>query len=138
MSDTFYRSQLTTNQAKAFYDEMLAQLLAGKTDGTFLMKPTAAEPGQAAFAALRALRLDHPEFFHLSRLSRCFSRSDRVRLECTVLYTPTQIARIRALMERFFGQTHCRHRPHEPLGERKNRVRPFGFAADLQKHRSGA
>ncbi len=95
LGSEYYRGFLS-RQGQAFYDCLQAQLLRGDHSGKtalFISSPeTAASDG---FAAYKALRDDHPEFFYLGSQSE-FTRSGRIgTLKYPILYAPDLIGRIR-------------------------------------------
>lgn len=95
LGSEYYRGFLT-RQGRAFYDCINAQLLRGDFSGksTFSIS----NPENAAsdgFAAYKAVRDDHPEYFFLGFQSE-FTRKGRTgTLEYPILYTPDIIDRIR-------------------------------------------
>ncbi len=100
LGSEYYRSFLS-RQGQAFYDCLQAQLLRGDHSGKtalFISSPeTAASDG---FAAYKALRDDHPEFFYLGSQSE-FTRSGRIgTLKYPILYAPDLIGRIRQQMRK--------------------------------------
>ena len=100
LGSEYYRGFLT-RQGRAFYDCINAQLLRGDYSGksTFSISnpETAVSDG---FAAYKAIRDDHPEYFYLGFQSE-FTRRSRVgTLEYPILYTPDIIDRIQQQMRK--------------------------------------
>lgn len=100
----YYRGFLS-RQGRAFYDRMNAQLLrenySGKTSFSVSDPATAASD---CFAAFKAIRDDHPEYFFLGFQSE-FTRLGRVgTLKYPILYSPDKIRRIRQQMRKSIFQ----------------------------------
>lgn len=100
LGSEYYRSFLT-RQAKAFYDKMLAQLLRGDYYGETVFSLSNEETATAdCFAAYKAIRDDHPEFFYLGFQSE-FTRCGKVgTLKYPILYSAETIVRIQQQMRR--------------------------------------
>ena len=91
----YYRT-LLSKQGKRFYDGLNAQLLREDYSGRTVF--SVSEPGSAAsdcFAAYRALRDDHPEYFYLGFRSEFALQGNVGTLVYPILYSPETIARIR-------------------------------------------
>lgn len=100
LGSEYYRRYLT-RQGRVLYDCINAQLLrgdySGKSSFSISNPETAASDG---FAAYKAIRDDHPEYFYLGFQSE-FTRRDRTgTLEYPILYTPDIINRIRQQMRK--------------------------------------
>lgn len=100
LGSEYYRSFLTT-QGQSFYDTMMKQLLRKDYSGisTFLVSdsPTAASDG---FAAYKAIRDDHPEFFFLGFQSE-FTRLGKLgKLKYPILYSSDVIQRVQYQMRK--------------------------------------
>ncbi len=91
----YYRSFLT-KRGKSFYDRINRQLLEEDYSGkiVFNLSPGSSSSGDA-FAAYKAIRDDHPEFFFLDHHSEFISSRNTGTLKYTVLYPPQEIRRIR-------------------------------------------
>ena len=91
----YYRNQLT-KRGKSFYDIINRQIheedYSGKT--VFKLRQGDSVSGDA-FAAYKAIRDDHPEYFFLDHHSEFISSSNTGTLKYTVLYPPQEIRRIR-------------------------------------------
>ena len=101
MSLTFYRDQIRSRQAKAFYDAICADITGGNVSGIYRL--TATNPSAAArdgAAALLALRKDRPEYFFILGNPIAHIQGSQVTLEDEMLYTPRQIAKIRSHLDR--------------------------------------
>ena len=100
MGSAFYRG-LLTKQGQFFYDCINAQLLrgnySGKTTFSISNPETAASDG---FAAYKAIRDDHPEYFYLGFQSEFIRRGLLGTLEYPILYAPAIIERIRQQMRK--------------------------------------
>lgn len=100
LGSEYYRGFLT-RQGQAFYDCINTQLLrgdySGKTSFSISSSDTAASD---CFAAYKAIRDDHPEYFYLGYQSEFTRRGRTGTLEYPVLYTPDIIDRIRQQMRR--------------------------------------
>ena len=122
MSVTFYRDQLKSEQARAFYNEMINSISRGNEGGIFpLAFSNRAAASRDAFDALQALRYDRPEFFFLSRSSRTVLRGERLVLMNEVLYTPEQILRIQTHLNRELDRL-VAGTAHLPEWEREKRI----------------
>lgn len=101
MSQTFYRRQLRSSQAKEIYDSLCRQIESGDTGGEYSLdvreRSTAIED---SFEAARALRLDRPDFFFLSRVYKSSQAGARLTLSFNTNYSPKQVQRIRVLLDR--------------------------------------
>lgn len=101
MSITFYRDQLKTGQAKAFYDEICASISRGNVGGLFpLTIQTHRFAARDAGNAITALRKDRPDFFFVGSTSRIWTCGNQMTLMNCVLYTPEQIRQIRIHLDR--------------------------------------
>ena len=91
----YYRGFLT-RQGRAFYDRINAQLLRGEYSGKTTFSISNPETSASdCFAAYKAIRDDHPEFFYLGFQSE-FTRRGRIgTLEYPILYVSEIIDRIR-------------------------------------------
>ena len=100
LGSEYYRGFLT-RQGRAFYDRINTQLLRGDYSGksTFSISDpeTAASDG---FAAYKAIRDDHPEYFYLGFQSEFTRRGRTGTLEYPILYTPDIINRIQRQMRK--------------------------------------
>lgn len=100
LGSEYYRSFLT-RQGRAFYDCINAQLLrkdySGKTIFSISHPETAAADG---FAAYKAIRDDHPEYFYLGFQSEFIRRGRIGTLEYPILYMPDIIDRIQQQMRK--------------------------------------
>lgn len=94
LGSEYYRGFLT-RQGRAFYDRINAQLLRGNYSGksTFSISDpeTAVSDG---FAAYKAIRDDHPEYFYLGFQSEFTRRGQIGTLEYPILYKPDIIDRV--------------------------------------------
>lgn len=122
MSVTFYRDQLKNEQARAFYDEIHSSISRGNVGGIFPLTFTnRAAASRDAFDALQSLRYDRPEYFFLGHSSRTVLRGERIVLMNQVFYSPEQIGRIQAHLnrelDRFTAGT-----AHLPEWEREMRI----------------
>lgn len=100
LGSAYYRGFLT-NQGKEFYDGILRQLL--RKDYSGVCSFSVRETGSAAsdcFAAYKALRDDHPEFFFLGFQSE-FTRSGNTgTLRFPILYSENHIERIQNQLQK--------------------------------------
>ena len=100
MSDTFYRQQLKKPQAQSFYDGLFQQTARGNTGGIYRLY--AGEPKTAArdgLNAIKALHLDHPEFFHLGKTNRAILRGNVLTVINDILYSPEHTERLSRLLK---------------------------------------
>ena len=95
LGSEYYRGFLT-RQGQAFYDRINAQLLRGDYSGKTTFSISNPETSASdCFAAYKAIRDDHPEFFYLGFQSE-FTRRGRIgTLEYPILYVSEIIDRIR-------------------------------------------
>lgn len=118
LGSEYYRGFLT-RQGQAFYDRIKAQLLRGDYSGstTFSVRipETSASDG---FAAYKAIRDDHPEFFYLGFQSEFTRRGRTGTLEYPILYTPKIIDRIWQQARKSIYRT-VRETAHLPMIERE-------------------
>ncbi len=90
----YYRGFLT-GQGQAFYDRIHAQLLRGDYSGTTTFSISSPETAASdCFAAYKAIRDDHPEFFYLGFQSEFTRRGRSGTLQYPILYAPEIIERI--------------------------------------------
>lgn len=105
MSVTFYRDQLKSKQAKAFYDEICHSISYGNLGGIYPLKYTTRSTAMKdSFEAIRALRYDRPEFFFIGGASEAMIRNNRLVLMNKVLYTSEQIRQIRLHLEQALNE----------------------------------
>ncbi len=91
---TYYRGFLSV-QGKAFYDKINAQLCLGDYSGeTSLTIQYPASAASDCFAAYKALRDDHPEYFFLGFQSEFISRGLSATFKYPILYSTEIIDRI--------------------------------------------
>ena len=96
----YYRSFLT-RQGQAFYDCINAQLLRHDYSGITTFSMSDPEPSASdCFAAYRAVRDDHPEYFYLGFQSEFTRRGQIGTLKYPILYTTDIIERIRQQMRK--------------------------------------
>ena len=77
LGSEYYRGFLT-RQSQAFYDRINAQLLRGDCSGKTTFSISNPETSASdCFAAYKAIRDDHPEFFYLGFQSE-FTRRGRI------------------------------------------------------------
>ena len=101
MFQTFYRRQLRTLQAKEIYDALCRQIESGYTGGGYHMDVRERSSAlKDSFEAASALRLDRPDFFFLSRRCQGVVTDSRLTMSFDTLYSPQQVRRIRALLDR--------------------------------------
>lgn len=100
LGSEYYRGFLT-RQGQVFYDRINAQLLRGDYSGKTTFSISNPETSASdCFAAYKAIRDDHPEFFYLGFQSE-FTRRGRIgTLKYPILYGPEIIDRIRQQMRR--------------------------------------
>ena len=100
LGSKYYRKFLS-GQGRMFYDRINEQLLkadySGKTSFSISRPETAASD---CFAAYKAIRDDHPEYFYLGFHSEFTHCGHYGTLEYSILYTPQIIARIRCQMRK--------------------------------------
>lgn len=100
LGSEYYRGFLT-RQGQAFYDRINAQLLRGDYSGKTTFSLSNPETSASdCFAAYKAIRDDHPEFFYLGYQSEFTRRSRTGTLEYPILYTPDIINRIQQQMRK--------------------------------------
>ena len=88
LGSEYYRGFLT-RQGQAFYDRINAQLLRGDYSGKTTFSISNSETSASdCFAAYKAIRDDHPEFFYLGFQSEFTRRGWIGTLEYPILYTP--------------------------------------------------
>ncbi|MEN6595122.1 MAG: transglutaminase domain-containing protein [Clostridiaceae bacterium] len=105
MSLTFYRRQLRTQQAKSIYDALCRQIECGDTSGGYHVEVREQSAAlEDSFEAASALRLDRPDFFFLSRRYKGSLSGSQLTISFERLYSPTQIHRIRALLDRMLNR----------------------------------
>lgn len=119
---TEYYRGLLTQQGRMFYDRINAQLLredySGKTEIPWVDPETAASD---CFAAYKAVRDDHPEYFYLGFQSE-FTRCGRsATLKYPILYSAENIGRIRRQLQKSI-QRLVRGTAHLPMIERETVV----------------
>lgn len=99
MSDKFYKRQLKNRQAKLYYDLMRIQTEQGNVSGIFDLPISDAETAiQDGFEAIKALKTDRPDFFHLGSVTRAVHKGNSLRIKNAVLYTPQQTLRLKKLL----------------------------------------
>lgn len=95
LGSEYYRGFLT-RQGQAFYDRINAQLLRGDYSGKTTFPISNPEVSASdCFAAYKAIRDDHPEFFYLGFQSEFTRRGQTGTLEYPILYASEIIDRIR-------------------------------------------
>lgn len=95
LGSEYYRSFLTP-QGQAFYDRIHTQLLRRDYTGQTIFSIDQPETAAAdAFAAYKAVRDDHPEYFYLGLKSRFTWLGRSGTLKYPILYAPDRIERIR-------------------------------------------
>lgn len=100
LGSEYYRGFLT-RQGRAFYDCINAQLLRGDYSGKSTFSISNPESSASdSFAAFKALRDDHPEYFYLGFQSEFTRRGLVGVLEYPILYTPDTINRIQRQMRK--------------------------------------
>ncbi|MBR3974217.1 MAG: hypothetical protein IKJ99_09760 [Oscillospiraceae bacterium] len=105
MSDTFYRDQLRTKQAKSFYDAICSSISRGNLGGIYpLNYQNRSAAIRDSFNAIHALRNDRPDFFFIGSKSEAMLRGSRLVLMNEVLYTPDQIRQILVYLEKALDQ----------------------------------
>ena len=100
MSADYYRGKLRGAQAKDFYDSIITQIDDGNLSGRFeLSGDKWRGMKEDAINAMIAVKLDRPDFFFFGREYRATQLGSRVTLSVDVLYTKTQITRIKKLLD---------------------------------------
>ena len=100
MSADYDRNKLRGNQAKSFYDNILTQIENGNVSGKYeLYGDKLRGIKEDAINAIRAMKLDRPDFFFFGRNITVTQFCTRVTLEVDVLYTKSQITRIKKLLD---------------------------------------
>ncbi len=100
LGSEYYRGFLSP-QGQAFYDGINAQLLRGDYSGKTSFSITRPETSASdCFAAYKAIRDDHPEYFYLGSQSEFTRCGQTGTLEYPILYTPEIIGRIRQQMRK--------------------------------------
>ncbi len=100
LGSEYYKGFLTP-QGRAFYDRINAQLIRGEYSGITTF--TISDPETSAsdcFAAYKAVRDDHPEYFYLGFQSEFTRKGHAGTLKYPILYTPNNIDRIREQMRK--------------------------------------
>ncbi len=91
----YYREFLTT-QGKTFYDVMNAQFIRGDYSGkSSFAVHNPASAASDCFAAYKALRDDHPEYFYLGFQNEFICQGLSATLTYPILYSTENIERIR-------------------------------------------
>lgn len=102
LGSEYYRGFLS-RQGQAFYDRINAQLLRGDYSGKTTFSISNPETSASdCFAAYKAIRDDHPEFFYLGFQSEFTRRGRLGTLEYPILYAPEIIDRIRQQLRKNF------------------------------------
>lgn len=105
LGSEYYRGFLT-RQGQAFYDRINAQLLRGDYSGKTTFSISNPETSASdCFAAYKAIRDDHPEFFYLGFQSEFTRRGRTGTLEYPILYAPEIIDRIRQQVRKSIYRT---------------------------------
>ena len=105
MGSEYYRGFLT-KQAQAFYDIINAQLLQGDYSGKTKFSISNYETSASdCFAAYKAIRDDHPEFFYLGFQNELIRKGMTCTLVYPILYTPEIIDRITQQMRKSIYHT---------------------------------
>lgn len=122
MYEDFYRNLLANRQAQFFYDALLWQIGKGNTSGTYSLSASdSVSAMRDGFAAIQAVYYDRPECFFLSTESRILLKGAQLTLTNTPKYTPQQIRRIQAQLERTLQQL-CADTAGLPQWERERIV----------------
>lgn len=94
LGSVYYR-QFLTQQGKRFYDCINAQLLLGDHSGVSTFTASCQKTASSdAFAAFKAIRDDHPEYFYLGFQSEFTLRGETGTLSYPILYSEDIIERI--------------------------------------------
>lgn len=105
LGSEYYRGFLT-RQGQAFYDRINARLLRGDCSGKTTFSISNPETSASdCFAAYKAIRDDHPEFFYLGFQSEFTRRGRTGTLEYPILYAPEIIDRIRQQVRKSIYRT---------------------------------
>ena len=100
MSADYYRNKLRGNQAKEFYDSIITQIENGNVSGRFeLSGDKWRGMKEDAINAMIAVKLDRPDFFFFGREYRAEQIGAKVTLSVDVIYTKSQITRIKRLLD---------------------------------------
>lgn len=105
LGSEYYRGFLT-RQGRAFYDRINAQLLRGDYSGKTTFSISNPETSASdCFAAYKAIRDDHPEYFFLGFQSEFTRRGRSGTLNYPILYAPEIIDRIRQQVRKSIYRT---------------------------------
>ena len=136
-----YYRRLLSPQGKAFYDRIYAQLLRGNYSGetSFLINKRETATSDC-FAAYKAIRDDHPEFFFLGFQSEFTCCGQMGTLKYPILYSADIIARIQQQMRKSIyrivrGTAHLQVIDREALVyERIARKLSYNNHSDVRDH----
>lgn len=140
LGSEYYRGFLT-RQGRVFYDRINAQLLRGDYSGKTTFSISNPETSASdCFAAYKAIRDDHPEFFYLGFQSEFTRRGQIGTLEYPILYAPEIIDRIRQQVRKSIyrivrGTAHLQMIDREILVyERISRKLAYSNHSDVRDH----
>ena len=140
LGSEYYRGFLT-RQGQAFYDRINAQLLRGDYSGKTIFSISVPETSASdCFAAYKAIRDDHPEFFYLGFQSEFTLRGRIGTLKYPILYAPEIIDRIwqqvrKSIYRIVRGTAHMQMIDREVLVyERISRKLAYSNHSDVRDH----
>lgn len=121
LGSEYYRGFLT-RQGQAFYDRMNTQLLRGEYSGkTTFMISNPETASSDCFAAYKAIRDDHPEYFYLGFQSEFTRTGQTGTLKYPILYTEEIIGRVQKQLRKSISRI-TRTTAHLEILERETLV----------------